>query len=62
MLDQLRHFPMVDHDDGLDALEMLWMTAIGRPPAAGATVLPDTAPRSSVGQMRSRTSIRMRRR
>lgn len=26
--DQLRHFPMADHDDGPDALEMLWRTAI----------------------------------
>ncbi|WP_431282713.1 phage terminase large subunit [Humitalea sp. 24SJ18S-53] len=37
LLDQLRHYPMTDHDDGLDALEMLWMTAIGRQPSAGAT-------------------------
>ncbi|MCX7204756.1 MAG: phage terminase large subunit [Proteobacteria bacterium] len=27
MLDQLRHFPMADHDDGPDALQMLWMAA-----------------------------------
>ncbi|MDG6287557.1 phage terminase large subunit, partial [Glaesserella parasuis] len=25
---QLRHFPKADHDDGPDALEMLWRNAI----------------------------------
>ncbi len=29
LLDQMRHFPMVDHDDGLDCLEMLWSAAVG---------------------------------
>ena len=27
LIDQLRHFPMADHDDGPDALHMLWMAA-----------------------------------
>lgn len=27
LLDQLRHFPKADHDDGPDALQMLWMAA-----------------------------------
>ncbi|MBF0589394.1 MAG: phage terminase large subunit [Magnetococcales bacterium] len=27
LLDQLRHFPKADHDDGPDALQMLWMVA-----------------------------------
>ncbi|WP_281660983.1 phage terminase large subunit [Microvirgula aerodenitrificans] len=27
LVDQLRHFPMADHDDGPDALHMLWMLA-----------------------------------
>ena len=27
LLDQLRHFPRADHDDGPDALEMLWRLA-----------------------------------
>jgi predicted phage terminase large subunit-like protein len=27
LVDQLRHFPMADHDDGPDALEMLWRCA-----------------------------------
>lgn len=27
LIDQMRHFPMADHDDGPDALEMLWRIA-----------------------------------
>ncbi len=27
LIDQLRHFPKADHDDGPDALQMLWMLA-----------------------------------
>ncbi len=27
LIDQLRHFPKADHDDGPDALQMLWMAA-----------------------------------
>ena len=27
---QLRHYPEADHDDGPDALQMLWMMAIRR--------------------------------
>ena len=27
LIDQLRHFPKADHDDGPDALHMLWMAA-----------------------------------
>ncbi|WP_051249156.1 phage terminase large subunit [Inquilinus limosus] len=30
LLDQLRHYPKGDHDDGPDALEMLWVLAIKR--------------------------------
>ncbi len=30
LLDQLRHFPKADHDDGPDALHMLWMLATTR--------------------------------
>lgn len=30
LIDQLRHFPKVDHDDGPDALHMLWMAATTR--------------------------------
>jgi len=46
LLAQMRHYPLVDHDDGLDALEMLWAIAIGGKPSAGATV-PDKNTRSS---------------
>lgn len=28
LIDQLRHFPKADHDDGPDALHMLWMVAL----------------------------------
>ncbi|PJG83778.1 phage terminase large subunit [Caviibacterium pharyngocola] len=28
LIDQLRHFPKADHDDGPDALEMLWRNAV----------------------------------
>ncbi len=30
LLDQLRHFPKADHDDGPDALHMLWALAVSR--------------------------------
>lgn len=30
LIDQLRHFPKADHDDGPDALHMLWMLALSR--------------------------------
>ncbi|EBP4586547.1 hypothetical protein VH79_25980 [Salmonella enterica] len=30
LLDQLRHFPKADHDDGPDALQMLWALAVAR--------------------------------
>ncbi|SOD42318.1 phage terminase large subunit [Nitrosovibrio sp. Nv4] len=30
LIDQLRHFPKADHDDGPDALHMLWMAAVTR--------------------------------
>jgi hypothetical protein len=28
LIDQLRHFPKADHDDGPDALEILWKAAL----------------------------------
>lgn len=36
LLTQMRHYPMVDHDDGVDALEMLWSIALFKV-AAGVT-------------------------
>lgn len=29
LIEQLRHFPGADHDDGPDALQMLWALATG---------------------------------
>ncbi len=36
LIDQMLHFPNGDHDDGPDALEMLWQLAMRRTAAAGA--------------------------
>lgn len=44
LLDQMRHYPMVDHDDGVDALEMLWTVSLGRAVSAGATGTRAAAP------------------
>ena len=38
LIEQLRHWPKADHDDGPDALEMLWKIATTGGQAAGATV------------------------
>lgn len=38
LTEQLRHYPKADHDDGPDALEMLWRLAVTGGAAAGATV------------------------
>ena len=40
LIDQLRHFPKADHDDGPDALHMLWMAAV-----SGAGAIPATTSR-----------------
>ncbi len=59
LIEQMRHYPMTDHDDGLDALEMLWSIALNGKPAAGATV-ESTKSRSGAarGGMFQRTSSR----
>lgn len=44
LIDQLRHFPKADHDDGPDALHMLWMAAV-----SGAGGLPQIATRRRRG-------------
>jgi len=54
LLDQLRHFPMVDHDDGLDALEMLWATAVGGVVPAGKSIGGEGAGRPRPGHFRFR--------
>ncbi|EMW8282685.1 hypothetical protein AADT38_RS27335, partial [Escherichia coli] len=30
LIDQLRHYPKADHDDGPDCLHMLWTLAVSR--------------------------------
>ena len=45
LLDQLRHWPKADHDDGPDALHMLWMAAV----AGGAFIAPRTSGRKRAG-------------
>ncbi len=46
LIDQLRHFPKADHDDGPDALHMLWMLASS---GAGQVGGFRSAPRRSAG-------------
>jgi predicted phage terminase large subunit-like protein len=43
LIDQLKHYPKADHDDGPDALQMLWMLAITGGVAASAQVMDTTA-------------------
>jgi len=45
LIDQLRHFPKADHDDGPDALQMLWMAATSGFGAAEFTPAPSRASR-----------------
>lgn len=40
LIDQLRHFPLADHDDGPDALHMLWMLATSGMGAIDYTAVP----------------------
>ncbi|RNM05854.1 phage terminase large subunit [Dickeya undicola] len=40
LIDQLRHFPMADHDDGPDALHMLWALAVSGFAAFSFTAVP----------------------
>lgn len=43
LVDQLKHYPKADHDDGPDALQMLWMLALSGGVAAGVQVEDTTA-------------------
>lgn len=43
LIDQLKHYPKADHDDGPDALQMLWMLCITGGVGAGAQVHDTTA-------------------
>lgn len=54
LLDQMRHYPMVDHDDGLDCLEMLWSISLNRTAPAGATVPAASVPVSGTGTLGAR--------
>ena len=47
LVEMLRHWPKADHDDGPDALEMLWKVATRGGLAAGATVDGDREDQSS---------------
>ena len=47
LIDQLRHFPKADHDDGPDALHMLWALAVSRAGMSGGF---QSIPRQSYGQ------------
>lgn len=47
LIDQLRHFPKADHDDGPDALHMLWMAAVS---AAGITEFKSSGRRASASR------------
>lgn len=40
LIEQLRHFPKADHDDGPDALHMLWMLCVSSSGAAGVASRP----------------------
>lgn len=46
LIDQLRHFPKADHDDGPDALHMLWMAAT----SGSAVMALDRVPNSLGGR------------
>ncbi|MCI4204405.1 phage terminase large subunit [Dickeya dianthicola] len=46
LIDQLRHFPMADHDDGPDALHMLWALAVSGFAAFSFTPVPRNSPDS----------------
>lgn len=50
LIEQLRHFPKADHDDGPDALEMLWSAASAR--LAGVPRIASRAARGGVNMAR----------
>lgn len=60
LLTQMRHYPMVDHDDGLDALEMLWSISLGMPVAAGSSKSRKKTPgRGGLGRMFNHRRVTM---
>lgn len=49
LIDQLRHFPLADHDDGPDALHMLWSAALSGSGAMAWRPSPSRSPDSADG-------------
>lgn len=60
LIDQFRHFPKADHDDGPDAVHMLWMLAVTGGIAAAAQG--NAAPEQTARQRYGRQAARMFRR
>ena len=56
LIDQFRHFPKADHDDGPDAVHMLWMLAVtgGIAAAAQGKVTPEQTARQRYGRQAAR--------
>lgn len=60
LIEQLRHYPKADHDDGPDALQMLWALAVSGGVAAGAqTADPASRASQSYRQRAARQAQRM---
>ena len=60
LVDQLKHFPKADHDDGPDALQMLWMLATSGGRAFGAFAAGPTE--GTTARMTARHARRSKRR
>ena len=56
LIDQFRHFPKADHDDGPDAVHMLWMLAVtgGIAAAAQGNAAPEQTARQRYGRQAAR--------
>ncbi|QAZ67041.1 phage terminase large subunit [Solidesulfovibrio carbinolicus] len=52
LIEQLKHFPKADHDDGPDALEMLWQAATRGFAAMAFTRVPKAGGRNLIGKGR----------
>ena len=59
LIDQFRHFPKADHDDGPDMVQMLWMLAVSGGVAAGAQSETDEAHQRSARERYGRQAARM---
>jgi hypothetical protein len=60
-VDQFRHFPKADHDDGPDMVCMLWMLAITGGVAAAAQGGDSTSQFTSAAQRYGRAATQSRR-